>query len=92
MTLEEFMKLETPEQEAFLTAEEDQATQINDLTAERDSLHNDNIQLTDDNRKLTAENTRIKATNYSLTRQLKTREADAPKDAETIIHDMFKRG
>lgn len=92
MTLEEFMKLETPEQEAFLTAEEDQAAQINDLTAERDSLHNDNIQLTDDNRKLTAENTRIKATNYSLTRQLKTREADAPKDAETIIHDMFKRG
>lgn len=92
MTLEEFMKLETPEQEAFLTAEADQAAQINDLTAERDSLHNDNIQLTDDNRKLTAENTRIKATNYSLTRQLKTREADAPKDAETIIHDMFKRG
>lgn len=92
MTLEEFMKLETPDQEAFLTAEEDQAAQINDLTAERDSLHNDNIQLTDDNRKLTAENTRIKATNYSLTRQLKTREADAPKDAETIIHDMFKRG
>lgn len=92
MKLEEFLKLEPSDQEAFLTAEEDQASQINDLTAERDSLHNDNLQLTEDNKKLTAENTRIKATNFSLTRQLKTREAEAPKDAETIIHDMFKRG
>ncbi len=92
MKLEDFLKLEVAEQEAFLTAEEGQASQISDLTAERDSLHNDNVQLTEDNKKLTAENTRIKSTNYSLTRQLKTREADAPKDAEEIIHDMFKRG
>lgn len=93
MKLEDFLKLEVSDQESFLMAEEDQAAQISDLTAERDSLHNDNVQLTEDNRKLTAENTRIKSTNYSLTRQLTARESAAPKkDAEEIIHDMFKRG
>lgn len=92
MKLEDFLKLEAADQESFLKAEEGQAEQINDLTAERDSLHNDNVQLTEDNKKLTAENTRIKATNYSLTRQLTARESAAPKDAEEIIHDMFTKG
>ena len=92
MKLDEFMLLEENEKSAFLQAEEGKQKEIEELTAERDSLKNDNNDLVKKNNDLAAENLRVKTTNYSLSRQIKTQEGTIREDPETIIHNMFKRG
>ena len=92
MTREDFLNLTEEQQAAFLTAEEGQAATLSDLEAERDSLktENDSLRLAGQQRE--AELKKTKELNFTLARQVSTGSASAPKSAEDIIHDMFKRG
>ena len=88
MTLQEFNELSADDQEAYLTAAGINDTNVIDLTAERDSLQEENNTLKGSITALTNELKQVKTTNYTLSRQIDAQ--DTVRDPEEIINEMFK--
>lgn len=88
MQLEDFMKLTPEEQVAFLTERDALTRQVDDLTAERNSLQTENSALTEQVTTLTGEVTKVKEMNYTLTRRLNLDDGNN-KAPEDLLHDMF---
>ena len=87
MKLNDFLKLTEDEQSAILTAAEEHEAEIMNLTAERDSLKNENDKVNNLITAVRSELQKTKEVNYTLARQVKR---EPEKDAEALIHDMFK--
>lgn len=92
MKRDEFLALTEEEQTAFLLAEEGNAAAAADLEAERDSLRSENEALRSAAEETAKELKKTKELNFTLARQVSTGERSERKNAEDIIHDMFKRG
>lgn len=87
MTREEFLNLDEAEQDAFLLAADGNTTMVADLTAERDSLKNENDSLRAANTETAAELKKVKETNYTLVRKFGSQ---TDEDPEEVIYNMFK--
>lgn len=72
MKLEDFRKLTDEEQAAVLQTAADNENTINDLTAERNSLKNENDELKQTTTKQADELAKTKELNFSLARKLDT--------------------
>lgn len=88
MTLQEFNELSADDQEEYLTAAGINDKNVIDLTAERDSLQEENNKLKGSMTALTNELKQVKTTNYTLSRQIDAQETI--QDPEEIINEMFK--
>lgn len=88
MTLQEFMEMNADDQEAYITAAGVNDSNVIDLTAERDSLQEENKTLKGSITALTNELKQVKTTNYTLSRQIDAQET--VRDPEDIINEMFK--
>lgn len=85
MTLQEFLNLSDEEQEAAFV----DLDAFNDLTAERDSLRDENTQLRQEAQTARENEQKTKTVNYTLARRLNLE--NDKKDPEELLHDMFKR-
>lgn len=74
---------------ALQEAAEESAKQIADLTAERDSLKEENEQLRSDAQKTAAELADTKKLNFTLARQIDRKPAAS---VEEILGEMLKKG
>ena len=87
MNIEEFNNLSDEQKAAFLETATANTRQIDDLTAERDSLRNENVQL---NGQIENNSKELKATkelNFTLARKINVSES---KDDETILYEFMK--
>lgn len=87
MNFEDFNKLSDEEKAAFFETAATNAKQLEDLTAERDSLRNENDQL---NTQIANSSKELKATkelNFTLARKINVSES---KDDETILYEFMK--
>ena len=87
VNLEEFNKLTPEEQTAVLISAADMERAFSDIEAERNSLKEENDKINALIANVRQELQKTKELNYTLARQVK-KEPD--KDAETLIHEMFK--
>lgn len=86
MTIEEFNALTPEEQTAILTSAADMDRQIQELTAERDSLKTENEEYSKKLASSSEELRKTKELNYTLARHAS---AEPVKDSEEILADMF---
>lgn len=87
MKLEDFNNLTDEEKAAFLENSSAASKQIEDLTAERDSLKAENVQL---NGQIDNSSKELKATkelNFTLSRKINK---EPSKDDEEILYDFMK--
>lgn len=87
MNFDDFNKLSDEEKAAFFETTATNAKQLEDLTAERDSLKNENDQL---NTQIANNSKELKATkelNFTLARKINVSES---KDDETILYEFMK--
>lgn len=91
MELADFMKLTPEEQVAYLTDNDNLSRQIDDLTAERNSLQEENTKLSEQIRNQTDEMRKTKEMNFTLSRRLNL-DNKPKKETEDILHDMFSKG
>lgn len=87
MNFEDFNKLSDEEKAAFLETANNTAKQVEDLTAERDSLKNENDQLTGQIANNSKELKATKELNFTLARKINVSES---KDDETILYEFMK--
>lgn len=88
MTREDFLLLSETEQQLILDAASVNEKSVNDLTAERDSLKEENETLLTNNSALTAELSKVKSSNYTLIRQLDRSGADQA-DPEEALYQLI---
>ena len=87
MKLEDFNNLSEEEKNAFLETAVNNTKQIEDLTAERDSLKNENTQLSGQIQNTSKELKSTKELNFTLARKINVSES---KDDETILYEFMK--
>ena len=87
MKLEDFNNLSEEEKNAFLETAASNTKQIEDLTAERDSLKNENVQLNGQIQNTSKELKSTKELNFTLARKINVSES---KDDETILYEFMK--
>lgn len=80
MKLEEFNKLSEDEQAAVLQLAETDAAKVEDLTAERNSLKDENEKLKQSSTKTAEELAKTKELNFSLARKLDTGSKQDPEE------------
>lgn len=90
MTREEFLELTEAEQDAYFTTSDAAEQTISDLTAERDSLRESEQEARTQLSEARTELANTKKLNFTLARQV-SQQRPEQADAETIIHDMFKK-
>lgn len=86
MTVEEFNALTPEEQTAILTSAADMDRQIQELTAERDSLRTENEEFSKRIASTSEELKKTKELNYTLARHAS---AEPVKDTEELLAEMF---
>lgn len=83
MTYDEFKSLpEDDQKSAYIDG-----TVVDDLTAERDSIKNENETLTAENKRLQEELRKTKELNFTLARKVST---EPQKSAEEVLNELFK--
>lgn len=87
MKLEDFNKLTEEEQAAILKAAEEDAGRVTDLTAERDSLKNENDTLKETVTKNNEELAKTKELNFTLARRM---DGKPKSDPEKVLMDFIK--
>ena len=87
MKLEDFNNLTDEEKAAFLDNTSEAAKQIEDLTAERDSLKNENVQLNGQIQNSSKELKATKELNFTLSRKINK---ESSMDDEQILYDFMK--
>lgn len=86
MDLTAFNNLSDEEKVALLNTIETNATQVTDLTAERDSLREELAATQEDLTKINTELAETKKVNYTLARQTAVKQEQPP---ETILFNLF---
>lgn len=89
MNRDDFLNLSEEEQAAFLQSQEEEASRILDLEAERDSFKSENATLKTEREKLEKELKSTKELNFTLARRMDN-SAGKQKSAEEIMNDLFK--
>ena len=87
MKLEDFNNLSDEEKSSYLASVETLNNDFLNLTAERDSLFNENGQLKEEQGKTLNELKATKEMNFTLARKINT---EPKKDPETQLHDLIK--
>lgn len=87
MKLEDFNKLTEEEKAAILKAAEEDAGRVTDLTAERDSLKNENDTLKETVTKNNEELAKTKELNFTLARRM---DGKPKSDPEKVLMDFIK--
>ena len=87
MKLEDFNKLTEEEKAAILKAAEEDAGRVTDLTAERDSLKNENDTLKETVTKNNEELAKTKELNFTLARRM---DGKPKSDPEKVLLDFIK--
>ena len=87
MKLEDFNNLTDEEKAAFLENSSAASKQIEDLTAERDSLRAENVQLNGQMENSSKELKATKELNFTLSRKINK---ESSKDDEEILYDFMK--
>ena len=87
MKLEDFNNLSEEEKAAFLETAANTTKQLEDLTAERDSLRNENVQLSGQIENSSKELKATKELNFTLARKINVSDS---KDDETILYEFMK--
>ena len=87
MKLEDFNNLSEEEKNAFLETAANTTKQVEDLTAERDSLRNENVQLSGQIENNSKELKATKELNFTLARKINVSDS---KDDETILYEFMK--
>ena len=86
MTREEFLNLSDVEQTALLNNFEQLGNDINDVTAERNSLQSDYDKQVTVIAELRSDLQKTKEVNYTLARQVRKEDVEP----ESLLHEMFK--
>lgn len=87
MKLEDFNKLTEEEKAAILKTAEEDAGRVTDLTAERDSLKNENDTLKETVTKNNEELAKTKELNFTLARRM---DGKPKSDPEKVLMDFIK--